>query len=141
MLKLKSWQWSLIRIGVTVAAVLVLFAVVLGCCVESLLFRPPAWNGNKDEFTMLDAGSEKIALLYYPGAPGGKVILYSHGNAEDLSSVRHLLREYQSHGYGAAGYDYEGYGASAGKPSSAAACRDIEAVYHYLTGGKGNFSR
>lgn len=137
MLKLKSWQWSLIRIGVTVAAVLVLFAVVLGCCVESLLFRPPAWNGNKDEFTMLDAGSEKIALLYYPGAPGGKVILYSHGNAEDLSSVRYLLAEYQRHGYSAAGYDYEGYGASAGKPSSDAACRDIEAVYHYLTGEKG----
>ena len=121
MLKLKSWQWSLIRIGVTVAAVLVLFAVVLGCCVESLLFRPPAWNGNKDEFTMLDAGSEKIAVLYYPGTPGGKVILYSHGNAEDLSSVRHLLAEYQRHGYSAAGYDYEGYGASAGKPSSTAA--------------------
>lgn len=54
---------------VTVAAVLVLFAVVLGCCVESLLFRPPAWNGNKDEFTMLDAGSEKIALLYYRELP------------------------------------------------------------------------
>lgn len=54
-----------------------------------------------------------------------------------MSSVRHLLAEYQRHGYSAAGYDYEGYGASAGKPSSAAACRDIEAVYHYLTGEKG----
>lgn len=76
-------------------------------------------------------------MLYLPPPEGGYVLLYSHGNAEDLGSVRYRIRQYAERGYGVAAYDYEGYGQSGGEPSEAAACRDIERVWRYLVEERG----
>lgn len=136
MKKWKQWGKSLLRIFCAAAAAVLLGAVLLALSVERLLFRPPEKSrtpGDAENRLMLPAGAETIAVFYLPGPPGANTVLYSHGNAEDLSDIRPLLREFQRRGYGIAGYDYEGYGESTGTPSSEAACRDLEALYLHLT--------
>lgn len=117
-----------------------LYAVVLGLSLlltglmifpEGIIFQPPRWKGMPEKPLLLQSGQETIAALYYPA--DSPVILYSHGNGEDLSSVRHKLHEFQQRGFAVIGYDYQGYGASSGKPSVKGAYRNIEAIYRFLT--------
>ena len=62
------------------------------------------------------------------------MILYSHGNAEDLSDLAPLLRFWRRAGFGVFAYDYPGYGRSGGGPSEAGVYRNAEAAWRYLTG-------
>ncbi len=117
--------------GITVLCVAAVF-VLMACNVEKILYQPPEPQPGL-EYSMLKVADQQIAYLYLPGAPESDVILYSHGNAEDLSTVRFVLQNLHAAGYGVIGYDYEGYGASSGTASSGNACRDVEAVYRHLT--------
>lgn len=59
----------------------------------------------------------------------GWLVLYSHGNAEDLGSVEPLLEQLADRtGATFASYDYAGYGASEGTPSESAVLEDARAV-------------
>lgn len=115
---------------------IVLFAA--GCMADRVIFQPPGGTPAVPGTTMLEvAAGLSVAVLYLPPPEGGYVLLYSHGNAEDLGSVRYRIRQYAERGYGVAAYDYEGYGQSGGEPSEAAACRDIERVWRYLVEERG----
>ncbi len=120
------------RIAGISAIGIVLIFILLACNVEKILYQPPKPQPGQT-YQMLKAGDRRIAVLYLPGKKDSDVILYSHGNAEDLSTVQYVLKNLQLHGYSVIGYDYEGYGASEGTPTSETACRDADAVYHYLT--------
>lgn len=87
----------------------------------------------------IDAGNgKKIAAFYLPAPnPEADTILYNYGNLENLEGKLELLREFHRHGYGAIGYDYEGFGSSEGEASLTAALRDADAVYRYLTRTRG----
>lgn len=78
-------------------------------------------------------GGDQISALFLQNEQAAFTILYSHGNAEDLGTVRDKLEALRRMGYSVLGYDYEGYGLSHGKPSEDAAYRDINAAYEYLT--------
>ena len=115
---------------------IVLFAA--GCMADRVIFQPPGGTPAVPGTTMLEvAAGLSVAVLYLPPPEGGYMLLYSHGNAEDLGSVRYRIRQYAERGYGVAAYDYEGYGQSGGEPSEAAACRDIERVWRYLVEERG----
>lgn len=62
------------------------------------------------------------------------VILFSHGNAEDLESSTPLLQEI-SNTLGAVivTYDYPGYGFSTGSPSEKGCCDAVHEVFEYIT--------
>ncbi len=129
-----NWKRALVRILIALLIGVFAFFFLLAFFVEKILFQPPPQNPFP-KAKMLDTGGESIAVYFLPAsAPkNGRVVLYSHGNAEDLSTVSFLLEEYQKAGYDVIGYDYEGYGASGGKPSVRKTYRDITAVYRYLT--------
>lgn len=129
---MKKFLKRIMLIAGTAAVCVAVVFVLMACNVEKILYQPPEPLSGL-EYPMLNAGDQQIAYLYLPGAPDSDVILYSHGNAEDLSTVRFTLQELHAAGYGVIGYDYEGYGASSGTPSSENACRDVETVYRYLT--------
>ena len=61
------------------------------------------------------------------------VLLYSHGNAEDLGTASTYLHHFTQKGFSLISYDYSGYGTSTGQPSEINTYHDIEAVYQYLT--------
>lgn len=87
----------------------------------------------------IDVGNGKrIAAFYLPApTPEAQTILYSYGNLENLEGKLELLGEFHRRGYGAIGYDYEGFGSSEGEASLTAALRDADAVYRYLTETRG----
>ena len=116
---------------------------------EWTLFQPPPFSGGKYPegvfFIQGEGVPEPGLAVYYlpPPSENAPVLLYSHGNAEDLRTVSGLARflaegkrtgeRGDGGGYGVFAYDYEGYGASGGVPSEAAALRDIRLCWDYLT--------
>ena len=82
------------------------------------------------------SGKFELDVFYHPPQPGKPVILYSHGNAETLASIRPLLQEFISCGYGVLAYDYAGYGFSGGKASEKQVYCDVGSVYDFLTAVK-----
>ena len=119
---------------VTVPAVFfLLVSCATGCVADSIIFQPPGGTPQQPGATMLEVEpGVSIAVHFFPPEEGGTLLLYSHGNAEDLGMIRYRMNQYVEHGYGVAAYDYEGYGRSGGKPSESAAYRDIERVWKWL---------
>ncbi len=127
------WLTGLSGLGI---AVVLLLMFLSGCVADKIIFQPPQGTpmDSAERIRLEVEPGVAVTLLHLPAPPGGFTILYSHGNAEDLSNIRFRLPLYQRRGYGIAAYDYEGYGQSDGTPSEANACRDIRRVYEYLTG-------
>lgn len=80
--------------------------------------------------TTADGGT--VIAQYYEVSNPKAVLLYSHGNAEELATLPTVMETYQSHGYAVFTYDYRGYGDSSGKPSEAQMYEDIRVAYRYL---------
>lgn len=60
-------------------------------------------------------------------------VVYSHGNAEDLTDLRpNLVRLSQELNVNILGYDYPGYGLSVGSCCEVACCRALQACIAYL---------
>ncbi|XP_002535116.2 alpha/beta hydrolase domain-containing protein 17B [Ricinus communis] len=77
-------------------------------------------------------GNEIIAM-YVKHPSASLTVLYSHGNAADLGQMYHIFTELSLHlNVNLMGYDYSGYGQSAGKPSEQDTYADIEAAYKCL---------
>lgn len=76
---------------------------------------------------------ETIATCYLENESSQKLLLFSHGNREDLGSIRYLLEEFQQRGVAVFAYDYPGYGASTGTPSEAGVYAAADAAYHHAT--------
>ncbi|GMH22586.1 hypothetical protein Nepgr_024429 [Nepenthes gracilis] len=75
----------------------------------------------------------KIVAFYLRNPYAKLTVLYSHGNATDLGQLYDLYVQLKINlRVNLMGYDYSGYGASAGKPSEANTYADIEAVYECL---------
>ncbi|MEG2075272.1 MAG: alpha/beta hydrolase [Victivallaceae bacterium] len=108
-------------------------------CADKIIFQPPESRADFDQ-TQLDlidipqSDGVKLSIYYQPAQLGKPTILYSHGNAEDLSHLVNFLQYcWGRSGYGIAAYDYEGYGRSGGTPSERSVYRDVEAMWRYLT--------
>jgi fermentation-respiration switch protein FrsA (DUF1100 family) len=75
-----------------------------------------------------------ITGLYLPNPAARFVLLFSHGNAEDLGADLPLLDIYRRAGFAVFAYDYRGYGTSEGRASEPGVYADAEAAYDALTG-------
>ncbi|MEZ2230633.1 alpha/beta hydrolase [Microcoleus sp.] len=102
---------------------------------EPLIFQhPPSSQSDSREVIKINsANGLKISALHFPNPQAKYTILYSHGNAEDLSGILWVMGEIRDSGFAVFAYDYQGYGTSQGKPSEYNTYRDIEAAYNYLT--------
>lgn len=122
---------------VTVLVILAAAAVIApGMIALKVAFQPPEPTaGSGERITFVKVGEAKIAMRWYPPVSArSPVILYSHGNAEDLGMTASRMKQFHESGFGVLAYDYEGYGASGGKPSPEALLRDADAAWEYLTG-------
>ena len=80
----------------------------------------------------------RIAALHLPNPPAEYTVLYSHGNGEDLGMALPGLEALRRAGFAVLAYDYRGYGASEGGPTtSRGVLRDAEAAYRHLVGPLG----
>lgn len=105
-------------------------------CVDAMIFYPPACSYRPSTHTVMIpvADQQQIAAYYLPPPDGSApVVLFSHGNAEDIGHLRPFIQAYHLHGFGMLAYDYRGYGLSEGTPSEQNTYADIEAAWRYLT--------
>lgn len=83
------------------------------------------------------SGGDTISAYFLEAAESDRVLLYSHGNAEDLGHIRPLLSQFQQRGVSVFAYDYPGYGTSTGRPSEYGLYAAAEAAFKHLTEKKG----
>jgi len=122
---------SLILIPLFVYLGLGIIAYFLG---DKLIFQPqPMFYGDDDQaFKLATPGGEKITAIFYKNENAVFTILFSHGNAENISDTDRFLRNLRDAGFNVLAYDYRGYGKSEGKPSEQNSYEDAETAYNYL---------
>lgn len=115
-------------------ALLLLIPIMFYSCVDSMIFFPPPVSYQPSSNLVMISGDlgQQIAAYDLARPEDGFVVLFSHGNAEDIGQNRAFFQQYQMQGVGILGYDYRGYGLSSGKPSETNTYRDILAAYTYL---------
>jgi hypothetical protein len=74
------------------------------------------------------ADGVKLHGWYLPGAPGGPVVLYFHGNGGNIAYCLEFAQRMQPLGWSWFMPDYRGYGQSEGRPTEAGLYRDGEAA-------------
>lgn len=115
----------------------------MGAAVAHLAFPvpPKEWSSaallaRPDLLYLETENEDKIAAVHIRRGAAGtdRVVLYSHGNAEDLGQrLNYLDLMAQTCACDVFAYEYCGYGFSEGTPSEENCIRCIDAAYEYLT--------
>lgn len=123
-----------IHISIFSVLFIALIFVSVSCSVNSLMFCPPRTK-NFPHVEQHMGTHNTLGYIYFPAKSDDMpVMLYCHGNAEDLSSVRFYLSYWhQKLGWGIFGYDYPGYGISSGKPTESSVCESVTDIYDMIT--------
>lgn len=74
----------------------------------------------------------EISVKHLPNTDSEHILLYSHGNGEDLGIVKEKLERFHKNGWAVFAYDYPGYGTSHGEPSEKGCYESIEKAYRHL---------
>lgn len=127
-------QISLFLVAALAAAYL-LAMLVAYFQADTLIFpAPEASYADDASILKLDTSEgDTISVLHLPAKEPAALLLYNHGNGEDLGHIRPLLAIFQKAGISVISYDYPGYGTSTGKPSERGCYAAADAVYRYAT--------
>jgi pimeloyl-ACP methyl ester carboxylesterase len=101
---------------------------------NALIFPvPPSSYEAGPDIVYLNSDQEiSIASYYLSGdSPEKQLLIYSHGNGEDIGSARPFLELFQKRGISVLAYDYPGYGMSGGDPSERGCYAAIQSAYEY----------
>lgn len=136
-----------IALGMGVA--LVLFVVLVRAFENRLIFFPPrypegfaspeAFGLHPQEIWLTASDGVKLNAYFLAAPDSPKVLLWFHGNAENIGMGLDHLAMLGRLGVNVMELDYRGYGKSEGSPNEAGVYRDADAAYLYLTATK-NFN-
>jgi alpha-beta hydrolase superfamily lysophospholipase len=128
-----TWSWKRPFYSLAGIYLLLLTFILLGA--DSLIFQPPHPSfGQVDRhFLKIPAPAGDTISIHYREPDGGMpLLLWSHGNAEDLHTVHQFMNDLNEMGFGTLAYDYPGYGLSSGRPSEDGAYSALDAAYTHL---------
>jgi fermentation-respiration switch protein FrsA (DUF1100 family) len=130
-----TFKRQVLRLAVLLGGTYVVLSILALTIPEKVLFRPHAssYQDDRNIFKLATADGAKISATYLPDPQAHYVILFSHGNGEDIGDVRGDLVHLNALGFAVLAYDYHGYGTSEGSPSERHCYADIDAAYEYLT--------
>lgn len=139
--KILVGEWSWKRPFQTIAWVYLLLALFAWFFADRLIFQPPGtpYCEDRSHFKTLGEGRDAIAIYHQRGAfersagPTKPTLLWSHGNAQNLESLRPALINLSRLGYSVISYDYPGYGESGGTTSEEGCYRAIRMTFDHLT--------
>jgi len=127
-----SWSWK--RPFYSLGTVYLSLALVSFSAGRFFIFHPPAQPYPKSDNFLTIPGDTQIAAYYLPpSSPEKPVILFSHGNAQNIGQLIPLMKDFTAQGYGALAYDYPGYGETPGSPSEESCYAAAQISYHHLT--------
>lgn len=134
----------LTTIGVTYGALCVLVFAFQPRLVFQPHFQGRALDATPEAFGMAyrsvaiatDDG-ETLHGWWVPRVDARGTLLFSHGNAGNISHRIETLRQFHDLGLNVLMYDYRGYGESTGKPSEEGLYRDLEAAWRWLVEARG----
>lgn len=78
-------------------------------------------------------GGAPVAAWHLPTPGSARLLLYHHGNGEDLGLIEDTLRAFRARGWSVLAYDYPGYGLSPGPSSEPATFAAAAAAWQYAT--------
>ena len=127
------------------ALVYAAFALLLFLMQERMLFLPtgelwatPARAGLAFEEVWLDtADGERLHAWWVPHPEARATVLFSHGNAGNISHRLESLELFNELGVSVLIYDYRGYGRSTGRPDEAGLYLDGETALDWLENSRG----
>ena len=119
---------------------LLLFAVLFAfscMLIDALIYIPSRGSAppppGVEERTITTSDDVRLHAFYAPPPEAGApVILWSHGNAGNITMRADVLQILAARGLGVLAYDYRGYGASEGRPNEHGLYLDAEAAYDSL---------
>jgi uncharacterized protein len=127
---------------VAVAAGYLLMVVTLRIIENQLIYFPPRYPEGFPPSHLIEPEIEEVWLrtedgirinAFYRANPASKqVLLWFHGNAENIGYDLDHLRTFAKIGVSVFAVDYRGYGKSEGKPDEAGVYHDADAAYDYL---------
>ncbi|MCD6304849.1 MAG: alpha/beta hydrolase [Deltaproteobacteria bacterium] len=94
---------------------------------------PADWRLNGEDVYFETADGTRIHGWFFPLPGDPPVILFSHGNAGNISHRLENVKLLVSRGLSVFIYDYRGYGRSHGRPSEKGIYQDGLAAYDWLT--------
>jgi uncharacterized protein len=101
--------------------------------IDALIYMP--WKGASpppkgvEERAITTTDGVRLHAFYAPPPPDGPVLVWSHGNAGNITIRADVLEMLAGAGLGVLAYDYRGYGASEGRPNEQGLYLDAEAAY------------
>ncbi|GAB6280255.1 MAG: alpha/beta hydrolase [Thermovirga sp.] len=132
---------SLVRVALAAAAVYSIFCVAVFFLQDHMIYRP--WREMKLTPTAIGLQYEDVHFRTSDGVvlrgwfipaeePPSGVLLFSHGNAGNISHRLESIRIFHDLGLDVFIYDYRGYGLSGGKPSEEGLYADGRAALGFL---------
>ena len=125
----------ILRILIFVIVLIVFVSVALPSIINRAMFPVPEPSYTWQMPSVVNIGTDDapVAALWIANPKARKVILFSHGNGEDIGMGGGFYELFAS-GVNASVlvYDYPGYGLTAGKPSEKGVYKTAEAAYRFL---------
>lgn len=141
---------SFFKSPIAVAAVVVAAAYLSACAwlyfrQDSLIFHPrPDWKATPreagleyEQVSFEAADGTALSGWFTPASPERGVILFCHGNSNNISYELGPLKVFHDLGFSMLLFDYRGYGHSDGHPSEKGMAMDAEAALDYLVKTRG----
>ena len=125
-------------VAVLVAGVVIvqLLAFLL---INRFMFHPVKGGYDRTMDGYVDIGTNGVAVAARVIGPakGRKVVMYCHGNAEDMTAIDGRFDALVDDGYTIATFDYPGYGLSDGSPDEKGCYRNAHRLYDWLVHERG----
>jgi fermentation-respiration switch protein FrsA (DUF1100 family) len=130
------------NVAIGIGAGLILVAILIRTFENRLIFFPPrypegfappqAYGLHPEEVWLKVSDGVKLNAYFLPAPESSRVLLWFHGNAENIGMGLPHLKALARLGMNIMEPDYRGYGRSEGSPDEAGVYRDGEAAYRYL---------
>jgi len=128
--------------AIGVAAGLLLTVAAFRLFEDSFIYHPPRfpegfpppelYRRQVEEVWLTTLDRVRVNAWYLPNPTSEKVLLWFHGNAENIGYDFDHLMFYSRLAVNVLAVDYRGYGKSEGSPNEAGVYRDADAAYDYL---------
>jgi abhydrolase domain-containing protein 17 len=130
----------LVQIAIVAAGAYGFFVLYALLVADRVIFRalPPSYrDGPRVSKITADDGTAITALHLRPVGERRGIVLFLHGNAEDLRGILPRLEEFPRRGHAVLAIDYRGYGTTPGRANEANVVADSAAALRHLCAVEG----